>query len=113
MRRLGEILNLKKNFRLLNDFFKREATLEERQTFFDSTLPKMQKIVLSSKEYFHRPPQLLKKHSNKEIYLSQQQCGALLGKFFFKNGSPKRSYLRRLTKKIVNLETLLFRKPDY
>ena len=83
MRRLGEILNLKKNFRLLNNFFKREATLEERQTFFDSTLPKMQKIVLSSKEYFHRPPQLLKKHSNKEIYLSQQQCGALLGKFHF------------------------------
>jgi len=83
MRRLGEILDLKKNFRLLNDFFKREATLEERQTFFDSTLPKMQKIVLSSKEYFHRPPQLLKKHSNKEIYLSQQQCGALLGKFHF------------------------------
>ena len=83
MRRFGEILNLKKNFRLLNDFFKREATLEERQTFFDSTLPKMQKIVLSSKEYFHRPPQLLKKHSNKEIYLSQQQCGALLGKFYF------------------------------
>ena len=71
----------KKNFRLLNDFFKREATLDERQTFFDSTLPKMQKIVLSPKEYFHRPPQLLKKHSNREIYLSQQQCGALLGRF--------------------------------
>ena len=80
---VGSTNEPKKNFRLLNDFFKREATLEERQTFFDSTLPKMQKIVLSSKEYFHRPPQLLKKHSNKEIYLSQQQCGALLGKFQF------------------------------
>ena len=71
------------SFRLLKAFFIEEATLEERVTFFDETLPNMQEICLSAEKYFPEPPRLLKKRSNREIYLSQHQASILMIMAFF------------------------------
>lgn len=71
------------SFRLLKAFFIEEASLEERVTFFDETLPKMQEICLSADKYFPEPPRLLKKRSNREIYLSQHQASILMIMAFF------------------------------
>ena len=103
------------SFRCLKGFFLVEATLEERILFFDVTLPKMQKMCLEAKKQFPRPPKLLKKGSNGELYLTQEQCATILVQAFFcvfprrnsfKSGSEYSSYNQINFNRIFGLQPL-------
>ena len=64
---------------MLKTFFEKEASEEERSRFFNYIIPTIQKLCLLGMNHFPEPPRLLKKHSNEAVYLTQYQCGILLG----------------------------------
>ena len=71
------------NFSLLRTFFISEATLDERIDFFDSILPKMQKMMINMPNVITVPPRLLKSGKNFSVYMSQEQCAYLMVAAFF------------------------------
>ena len=71
------------SFRLLKHFFVEEATIDERVQFFDSTLPKMQKLCLNAESFFPEPPRLLTRESSRSVYMSQKQASILMLMAFF------------------------------
>jgi len=79
---------------LLHNYFKNSATLEERQKFFDETLPKMQKMMLDMPNVVTTSPRLLKRNNAESIYLTQEQCAHILVAAFFCT-FPRRNKARR------------------
>ena len=73
-----------KNFHLLRTFLEKEASKEESDNFFNSILPKIQNLCLNAENYFPKSPKLLRKHSNQAVYLTQYQCGIILGSVRYK-----------------------------
>ena len=83
--------------RLLHTFFEHGASLEDRQQFFDHTLPKMQKMMLNMPNVVTTPPRLLLRDNAESIYLTQEQCAHILVAAFFctfprRNKSYKNEY---------------------
>lgn len=82
---------------LLHHFFTTEATLEERERFFDETLPEMQKMMINFPKVITAPPKLLLKGENFTVYMTQAQCAHLLVAAFFCAFPRRNSKSRRQT----------------
>lgn len=84
------------NVSLLHTYFKSEATLEERERFFDVTLPKMQQMMLNMPNVITMSPKLLLKNENSAVYMTQEQCAHILVAAFFCT-FPRRNKARYVT----------------
>ena len=70
-----------KTLKCLAAFF--AAYPADKVTFFDSLLPKMQKILKNAPKILTEAPCLLKSGMNKSIWMTQEQCAAALVLSFF------------------------------
>lgn len=102
------------NVSLLHTYFKSEATLEERERFFDVTLPKMQQMMLNMPNVITMSPKLLLKNENSAVYMTQEQCAHILVAAFFCT-FPRRNKARYVTEyddfNAINFDRL-FRNKD-